>query len=51
VRIKVEMDFSGDVEDSEMLELAKYVLDEAGESFHCYTKVIKIEEAQGDQDA
>lgn len=44
MKIKVEMYFDGDVEEHEMLELAKWVLNESGEYAHCSTKVLKIEE-------
>lgn len=49
MKIRVEMEFSGDVEEHEMLQLAKEVLDQCGEGCYCETKVLKIEEIKGDK--
>ena len=44
MKILVEMEFSCDVEDSEMLETAKQVLNDCGEGYYAETKVLKIKE-------
>ena len=44
MKIRVEMEFSGDVEESSMLQLAIEVLNQAGESCYCETEVLAIEE-------
>lgn len=44
MKILVEMEFEGDVEKKDMLDLAKEVLDQCGEGCYCDTKVLSIKE-------
>jgi len=44
MKILVEMEFSGDVEEKDMVELATEVLNQCGEGCYCETKVLSIKE-------
>ena len=47
MKILVEMEFDGDAEEKDMLDLAESVLNQCGEGCYCDTKVLKISEIKG----